>query len=122
VPMRLGVPAQQRFLDVYVLVSAIPVVLLITCGWVRRTPIYDGSLAGSWVLGCQASVVWLPVCAATGLAVWGRYRTQPKRRLGRLHRLLNDGEQLDGERVEVDLLAQPGRPMLPRCGRRRGGG
>jgi hypothetical protein len=32
------------------------------------------------------------------------------------------GEQLDGERVEVDLLARAGRRMLPRCGRRRSGG
>jgi len=38
--------------------------------------------------------------AATGRSHSGR--------LGRLHRLLDDGERLDGERVEVDLLAQAG--------------
>jgi hypothetical protein len=69
-------------------------------------------LPGSWVLGRQASFVWLPVCAATGLAVW----PQPQRRLGRLHRLLAVGEQLDGECVEVDLLAQAGGECLHSAG------
>src|SRR5215218_4701538 len=49
-------------------------------------------------------------CWCVQLPAWpcGRHRTQPQRRLGRLHRVLDDGEKLDGERLEVDLLAQAG--------------
>jgi hypothetical protein len=34
-------------------------------------------------------------------------RSEPQRRLGRLHRLVDDGEQLGREAVQVDLLPQP---------------
>jgi hypothetical protein len=35
------------------------------------------------------------------------HSTQPQRRLGRLHRLVDHGQQLGGEGVQVGLPAQP---------------
>jgi len=43
--------------------------------------------------------------AAGGVVAGG---AQPQRRLGRLHGLVHDGEQLGGQSLEVDLLAQAG--------------
>jgi hypothetical protein len=43
--------------------------------------------------------------------------SKPQRHLGRLHGLLDHAEQLGGEDVQVDLLAQPGTERLNRLGR-----
>ena len=60
---------------------------------------------------------------ATGRAVPGKPfvtngclagRPQPQRGLGRLDRLVDQGQQVGPERVGVDLLAQPDRERLAR--------
>jgi hypothetical protein len=46
----------------------------------------------------------------------GRRPAQPQRRLGRLHRLVDHGQQLGGQGVQVDLVAQAGREPLDGAG------
>ena len=43
-------------------------------------------------------------------------RAQPQRRPGRLHGVVDHGQQLGGEGVGVDLLTQPGRERLDGAG------
>src|SRR6266536_6158070 len=43
-------------------------------------------------------------------------RSKPQRRLGRLHGLVDYGQQLAGQGVQVDLLAQPGAEPLDGLG------
>src|SRR6266542_6733461 len=47
----------------------------------------------------------------------GPWLAQPQRCLGGLHRLVDHGEQLCGQRVQVDLLAQAGNERLNGAGR-----
>ncbi len=42
----------------------------------------------------------------------GRRRAEPQRRLGRLHGLVDHGQQLAPEGVQVDLVAEAGREPL----------
>ena len=46
-----------------------------------------------------------------------RRGSKPQRDPGRLHRLVNHRQQLGGEGIEVNLLAQPGGERLDRVGR-----
>jgi hypothetical protein len=70
------------------------------------TKLRDGP--GSWRrLGRRAGCA----CAALVRGCAGG-RPQPQRHAGRLHRLLHHRQQLGGQGVQVDLLAQPGAEPL----------